>query len=368
MYSAPTSAGKTLVSEVLMIKNVLERRKKAIFILPFVSIVREKTNYLQELMTSSGVKVDGYYGGYYPPRGFDSLDIIVGTFEKANSIINRMLEDNKLEELGMIVIDEIHSISDSQRGYLLELLLTKVLFMCNKFNYQIQLIGMSATLPNVDHLCKWLKAEFYTTQFRPVELKEMIKIDKNVFDNKFKFIKIVQNQWSGFFPIQDSDDIFELVMETIGENLQVIIFCATKNQCESLCKNIAHGISNAYKKIPDRIMSIFNEPLIQVLMSQGDSFSSGFDAELRKCLTFGCAFHHAGLTTDERELVEMGFKIGSLRLLVATSTLSAGVNLPSRRVIIRSPLFMDKAMDSIKYQQMIGRAGRKGIVEKFYSC
>lgn len=141
VYSAPTSAGKTLVSEILMIKNVLERRKKAIFILPFVSIVREKITYLQELLTSSGIKVDGYYGGYYPARGFDSLDIIVGTYEKAHSIVNRMLEDCRLDEVGMIVIDEIHSISDPQRGYILELLLTKVLFMCNKFNYQIQLVG-----------------------------------------------------------------------------------------------------------------------------------------------------------------------------------------------------------------------------------
>lgn len=141
IYSAPTSGGKTLVSEVLMIKNILERKKKAIFILPFVSIVREKINYLQDLLSSSGVKVDGFYGGYHPARGFDPLNLSVCTIEKANSIINRLIEENKLDELGMIVIDEIHLISDPQRGYILELLLTKVLFMCQKFEYKIQLIG-----------------------------------------------------------------------------------------------------------------------------------------------------------------------------------------------------------------------------------
>lgn len=142
VYSAPTSAGKTLVSEVLMIKTIIERKKKAIFILPFISIVREKINYLQDLMTSSGVKVDGFYGGYFPARGFDPLDLIICTIEKANSIINRLLEEGKLDDVGMIVIDEIHLIADPQRGYILELLITKVLFMCQKFGYKIQLIGM----------------------------------------------------------------------------------------------------------------------------------------------------------------------------------------------------------------------------------
>lgn len=124
-----------------MIKNILERRKKSIFILPFISIVREKINYLQDLMTSSGVKVDGFYGGYFPARGFDPLDLIICTIEKANSIINRLLEEGKLDDLGMIVIDEIHLIADHQRGYILELLLTKILFMNLKMGYKIQLIG-----------------------------------------------------------------------------------------------------------------------------------------------------------------------------------------------------------------------------------
>lgn len=361
VYSAPTSAGKTLVSEILIIKNVIERRKKALFIVPFVSIVREKINYLQELLTSSGVRVDGFFSGYYPARGCDSLDIIVGTFEKANSIINRMLEENKLEELGMIVIDEIHSISDSGRGYLLELLLTKVLFMCEKFNYNIQLVGMSATLPNVDLLCKWLKAEFYSTNFRPVELKEMIKIDKKIYDRDLKFIRNVPSQWSEFFPLVDSDGIFELVMETIAEGYQLIIFCPTKLSCASLCTSIAQGIFNAHKKNPENVEKLFNLERIKMLIDQGNALPTGFEKELKQCINYGCAFHHSALTIEEKELIEMGFKSGTLKLIVATSTLAAGVNLPSRRVIIRNPITFGATMDIIQYQQMIGRAGRKGL-------
>lgn len=86
----------------------------------------------------------------------------------------------------------------------------------------------------------------------------------------------------------------------------------------------------------------------------------GLDDILRKTVSFGVAFHHAGLTIDERDIIEAAFRNGTLRILVATSTLSSGVNLPARRVIIRTPVFHGKPIDILSYRQMIGRAGRMG--------
>ena len=113
VYSAPTSAGKTLVSEILMMKRVFEINKKAIVILPFVSLAREKMFGLKDLMKNTHIKVGGFMGQHHPPGGFKMVDIAVCTIEKANSLINRMLEEKSLNKLGVIVLTNCFKIRDS---------------------------------------------------------------------------------------------------------------------------------------------------------------------------------------------------------------------------------------------------------------
>lgn len=135
VYSAPTSAGKTLVAEILMLKRVLELGRKAIMILPYVSVAREKVYSLQNIFGEAGVRVEGFMGCSNPAGGFKAVDIAICTIEKANSLINRMLEEDTLQDLGTLVVDELHLIGDSSRGYLLELLLTKIIYMTSIKNF-----------------------------------------------------------------------------------------------------------------------------------------------------------------------------------------------------------------------------------------
>ena len=87
---------------------------------------------------------------------------------------------------------------------------------------------------------------------------------------------------------------------------------------------------------------------------------AGLDKRLAPCVRWGVCYHHAGLTFDERDILEAAFKRGLVKVVAATSTLSSGVNLPARRVIVRTPTFhAGQPLDIGVYKQMVGRAGRK---------
>ncbi|XP_064933489.1 DNA polymerase theta isoform X5 [Columba livia] len=380
VYSAPTSAGKTLVAELLILKRVLETRKKALLILPFVSVAKEKKCYLQALFQEVDVRVEGYMGSMVPAGRFSALDVAVCTIEKANSLINRLIEENKMDSLGVVVVDELHMLGDSHRGYLLELLLTKVRYVTEKVAKRqakmtspsfggIQIIGMSATLPNLGLLASWLDAELYCTDFRPVPLKEWVKIGSNIYDSSMNLVREFQPklQLKG-----DEDHVVSLCYETVCEGHSVLLFCPSKNWCEKLADIIAREfyslqqseecfISQGSSKNSALAPVVVDREGIDEVLDQLKRSISGLDSVLQRTLPWGVAFHHAGLTFDERDIIEGAFRQGLIRVLAATSTLSSGVNLPARRVIIRTPMFCGKLLDMLTYKQMAGRAGRKGV-------
>ncbi|CAJ1052154.1 LOW QUALITY PROTEIN: DNA polymerase theta [Xyrichtys novacula] len=368
VYSAPTSAGKTLVSELLMLKRVLETKRKALFILPFVSVAKEKMHYLQSVFAEAGVRVEGYMGSTSAAGGFKSLDVAVCTIEKANSLINRLIEEDSMGLLGMVVVDELHMVGDSGRGYLLELVLTKIRFIAQKQNTSgslsegVQIIGMSATLPNLSLLARWLGAELYQTDYRPVPLQEHLKVGCNIYDKNLSVVR----QFTPALRVKGDDDhIVSLCYETVRESRSVLLFCPSKNWCEKLADSIAREFYNLrhseHQGVADlEPVSLDQERLVDVI-AQLRRTPAGLDPILQRTVPWGVAFHHAGLTFDERDVLEGAFRQGMLRVLAATSTLSSGVNLPARRVIIRTPTFNGRLLDPLTYKQMAGRAGRKGV-------
>nr|XP_020479864.1 DNA polymerase theta-like isoform X1 [Monopterus albus] len=368
VYSAPTSAGKTLVSELLMLKRVLETKRKALFILPFVSVAKEKMHYLQTVFVEAGVRVEGYMGSTSAAGGFAALDVAVCTIEKANSLINRLIEENSMGLLGMVVVDELHMVGDSGRGYLLELLLTKIRYIALKQNTTgslsegVQIIGMSATLPNLSLLASWLGAELYQTDYRPVPLQEHLKVGCNIYD---KNLSVVRQFTPALHIIKGDDDhIVSLCYETVREGHSVLLFCPSKNWCEKLADSIAREFYNLRRTAQGDMdplpVCLDQEGLVDVI-AQLKRTPAGLDPILQRTVPWGVAFHHAGLTFDERDVLEGAFRQGMVRVLAATSTLSSGVNLPARRVIIRTPTFNGHLLDPLTYKQMAGRAGRKGV-------
>uniref|UniRef100_A0A2K5M8I4 Helicase, POLQ like n=1 Tax=Cercocebus atys TaxID=9531 RepID=A0A2K5M8I4_CERAT len=291
IYSLPTSGGKTLVAEILMLQELLCCRKDVLMILPYVAIVQEK----------------------------------------------------------------LHMIGEGSRGATLEMTLAKILYTSRT----TQIIGMSATLNNVEDLQKFLQAEYYTSQFRPVELKEYLKINDTIYEidskaeNGMTFSRLLNYKYSDTLKKMDPDHLVALVTEVIP-NYSCLVFCPSKKNCENVAEMICKFLSKEYLKHKEK-------EKCEVIKNLKNIGNGNLCPVLKRTIPFGVAYHHSGLTSDERKLLEEAYSTGVLCLFTCTSTLAAGVNLPARRVILRAPYVAKEFLKRNQYKQMIGRAGRAGI-------
>lgn len=334
----------------------------AIYILPFVAVAKEKTRVLKEITEEVGIRVDSFAGSSNPPGGFKVCDLAICTIEKANSLINKLIEERSIEDLGVLVVDELHLLGDSHRGYLIELLLTKILYATSRKSLPTQIVGMSATLPNLNILAQWLKADLYVTDFRPIPLKEYVKVGPEILLPDFQLARQISSE--NFIP-NDIEHIVYLSLETILDGHSVLVFCPTKNWCEKMAQHVSNEFfnlgSNPNSDRGARLRQQLKGELLAQVLERLKATPAGLDSVLGQTVRFAVAFHHAGLTCEEREVIENAFRLGILRILIATSTLSSGVNLPARRVIIRTPIFHGSVIDYQVYKQMVGRAGRYGV-------
>ncbi|XP_029371370.1 helicase POLQ-like isoform X2 [Echeneis naucrates] len=358
IYSLPTSGGKTLVAEILILRELLCRKKDCLFILPYISLVQEKVRGLASFGLELDFMVEEYAGskGKFPPvkrRSRNSL--YVATIEKAHSLVNSLIESGWLENLGLVVVDELHMLGDGSRGAVIEMTLAKVLYMSKK----TQIIGMSATLGNIRDLQMFLKAENFTNNFRPVQLKEYVKLNDTIYEvdpqeeNCFKFSRLLNFKYSSGMQKVDPDHIIALVTEVIPTH-SCLLFCPTKKNCENVAVMICKYLKEEFLLHREAEKNI----LLRDLQESGNG---SLCPVLRKTVPYGLAYHHSGLTTGERKLVEEAYSNGVLCLLTCTSTLAAGINLPARRVILRSPYVATDFLKRSQYKQMVGRAGRAGI-------
>ncbi|KAF4519180.1 hypothetical protein B566_EDAN008243 [Ephemera danica] len=359
IYSLPTSGGKTLVAEILILREILCHKKNAIFVLPYVSIVQEKVRSLSPFALALGFLVEEYAGGkgQYPPRQRRWKQVVyVATIEKALGLVNSLIEGQRLHELGLAVVDELHMVGEPGRGATLETLLTRLMFA----QAEVQVIGMSATIGNLKELSQFLNADTYSQDFRPVELREHVKIGQILYEvpNKPNIGAEEPLVPARKLPpvsakSSDPDQVGVLVSEVVP-NCSCLVFCPTKVNCENVAKLVC-------STLPKSVIQHKNDEkraLYHALIVEG---GGSVCPTLKRTLPYGVAYHHSGLTMSERNLLEEGYRAGTLCCLCCTSTLAAGVNLPAKRVILRSPKVGIELLSLSQYKQMVGRAGRAGM-------
>ncbi|XP_067153480.1 helicase POLQ-like isoform X3 [Apteryx mantelli] len=325
IYSLPTSGGKTLVAEILILQELLCRQKDVLMILPYVAIVQEKVWGLSSFGVELGFLVEEYAGskGRFPPiKRRIKNSLYIATIEKGHALVNSLIETERIDHLGLVVVDELHMLGEGSRGAVLEMTLAKILYTSKN----TQIIGMSATLNNVGDLQKFLQADYYTNNFRP---------------------------YSSNLEKADPDHIIALVTEVIPK-YSCLIFCPTKKNCENVASMVCKYLNKEFRAHREKE----KKDLIKNLKTIGNG---SICPVLKHTIPFGIAYHHSGLTNDERKSIEEAYSAGVLCLLACTATLAAGVNLPARRVILRAPYVAREFLKKNQYKQMIGRAGRAGI-------
>ncbi|KAF5641043.1 DNA polymerase theta subunit [Fusarium sp. NRRL 25303] len=384
VYCAPTGGGKSLVADVLMLKRILEEKgKKALLVLPYVALVQEKVRWLRSVVQGlrfasettvdddkriwrrradeNTVRVIGFFGGGKVRATWADFDIGVCTLEKANALVNTAIDDCSISKLRAVVLDELHMVDDDHRGYLLELVATKLLSL----EQRVQIVGMSATLPNMDMMARWLEGHCYETRYRPVPIEEHLVYDGNIYPagSTSSLIKKAaqlnsrstqtQAQMRPIRRIEPSthkelrdpvlNAVVTLTHETAVAGFGALVFAGSRGMCESDARWISRAMPQPHElkaDVVDRRMDLLGELR---------SLNTGVDPVLEETVLYGVAFH----------------------LCVATCSLAAGINLPARRVILHNCRMGREFVGPSMLRQMRGRAGRQGkasIGETYLCC
>ncbi|MCF2137266.1 MAG: DEAD/DEAH box helicase [Candidatus Thorarchaeota archaeon] len=342
VLAIPTSAGKTLVSEVSMLKAISEGRGKALYLAPLRSLAREK--YVEfKKYSSLGVVASLSIGDYdSTSTEFADSDIIVLTTERADSLIRH--SPPWLSSVSVVVVDEVHLVNDEHRGPTLEMVLAKI----RQLLPSVQIIALSATISNADEIAQWLDAELVKSEWRPVPLAEGVLLDGVIH---------FADGSSTTIDCRYSNPVKDLVADTLRDQGQVLVFVSSRRSTVAVGKTLTRVVRAT---LDAETLQKLDTVAKRIARTPSAPEASRILSELVKS---GVAFHHAGLTNRERSLVEDSFKQNLLKVIVATPTLAAGVNLPARRTIIRDYRRYESSRGNypipvLEYKQMAGRAGR----------
>jgi superfamily II RNA helicase len=354
---APTGSGKTLIGEYA-IHRALERGKRVFYTTPLKALSNQK---LRDFRDRFGVEQVGLLTGDVSVNR--DAPIVVMTTE----IFRNMLYGTPIGEVGVslthveaVVLDECHYMNDRQRGTVWE----ESVIYCPP---EVQLVALSATVANSDQLTDWIDrvhgpTELIYSDFRPVPLQFHFCNPKGLFpllNRNQKSINPNLKRKGKQRGRQDTPGLAYVVSQLQQRDmLPAIYFIFSRKGCDAAVNELQH-------------MSLVNEAEAQALKTQIDDFlhrnpEAGRSGQIEP-LYRGIAAHHAGILPAWKGLVEELFQQGLIKVVFATETLAAGINMPARTTVISS---LSKRTDrghrllnASEFLQMAGRAGRRGMDE-----
>ncbi len=346
LITTPTASGKTLIA-LLAAANVISKSLgKVVYLTPLRALASEKYKEFKVLGSiKDGCKVTISTGDYDSSgEELNDSDIIVLTYEKMDSLFRH--KARWIDDIVLYVFDEVHLLSDRERGSTIEIILTRAL------SKDVQIIALSATIENATEIASWLRCKLVDTRWRPTRLLEGVYSHGVIYYNDGSKRSVQVSRYGA---------AVDIALDTVNDGAQVLIFVESRKRALSLAKQTAEALKSNNR-------SESNDDGRDRVSSYIKALLEGDESELAKTLAGVMsnlvAFHHAGLSPHARSVVEDAFRDGTIKVLVATPTLAAGVNLPARRVVISSLTRYDyeqgcsSRINVNEYKQMCGRAGR----------
>ncbi len=357
LITIPTASGKTLIAMLAILSHLSKHKTKVVYLTPLRALTSEKFEEfkkLEKLNLDRKIKVALSTGDSKEKKEkLENADVIFLTNESMDA--NMAFQKDWIYDIGLVVSDEIHLIGDNTRGPTLEIILTRFKSGFIGKNPP-KIIGLSATISNSDELADWLNCELVESTFRRVPLSEAV-YSRHIITNQDREEtegNLAKNRQESRHP----KDWIGLGLDTVAEKHQCLIFAMTRKNAVAWAKEAGLDVVKELK--PNQKKEL--EKISKKILPKEDYDNTKLTSELSKTVKNGTAFHHAGLDQRCRTIIENAFKNGHIKLLTATPTLAAGVNLPARRVVIPSVMrYTNNGLEKIsilEYKQMCGRAGR----------
>ena len=359
---APTGAGKTVIAEHA-IRKALKENKRVFYTTPLKALSNQK---FYDFSRSYGEDNVGLLTGDISINR--EAQVVVMTTEVFRNMLygtNLGKVEENLKNVQYVVLDEVHYMNDEQRGTVWE---ESIIYCPNN----IQIIALSATVANSAELTEWINSvhgetELVYTDFRPVPLKHFYFSESH--PNKIEPLfapggklnrKIRPERATKKFKRErrDKGSSVSALVSVLHSNdmLPAIYFTFSRKKCDQYAEECSRlKLLNDFEE--KRIVQIVDEYVLD-----NPYLAKNRHLEL---LYSGVASHHAGLLPGWKGLVEKLFQQGLIKVVFATETLAAGINMPARSTVISS---ISKRTDTghrvltpSEFLQMSGRAGRRGM-------
>lgn len=363
LVTAHTGSGKTVVAKYA-IHYFNNKGKKVLYTSPIKTLSNQKYNEFKEEFSNVGLLTGD---NKINP---DGSCIIMTTEILRNSLFKNT---ENWENLGCVIFDEVHYINDPDRGKVWEETI-------NLLHSDVHLILLSATIDKSEQFAAWIAklknktVSLIPTLSRPVPLEHFILTDDTLFkiqDKNDNFIdasyddayRIYKKNQSKLNPHNLNNLNINATIKYLKDNnlMQTIFFSFSRKNCEKYASSVTISLLSSeeickLRNTFDKYMHKYEKQYIHVPQL----------SKIKKLMEKGVCYHHSGLIPLLKEIIEIIFQEGLIKVLFATETFAVGVNMPTRTVVFTELEKNRRLLYTNEYKQMSGRAGRRGLDQYGY--